>query len=224
MNDLEKYFYKNVDRVIHKFPHYFEIYDRYFARFRGTDVCLVEVGVGDGGSLQMWKHYFGPKASIFGIDISVNANINERQIQVIHGDQGNVEFLKSLPDILNRPIDILIDDGSHVNNDQILTFEILYPQISNNGIYLCEDVQTSYQEQFGGGYLHPMSFVSSMKSRVDELNAWAAEPDFCQIKTDFTRVTYAMHFYPYMVVIEKRLMDYSMRSPVVSGGIHVRKK
>ena len=222
MNDLEKYFLQNKARVIHKFHHYFEIYERHLARFRNQDICIVEIGVGDGGSLQMWRDYFGAKAKIVGIDISVDIQISEPQIRLIHGDQSDGEFLRALPVIIDKGIDILIDDGSHINGDQVKTFEALYHHLKSDGVYICEDLQTSYQDQFGGGYLKSGTFIERMKAAIDELNAWAAEPNTGHLKNGFTRTTHSMHFYPYMVVIEKRPMDIVMRSPVVSGGSHVQ--
>ncbi|HMH33204.1 MAG TPA: hypothetical protein VK543_09260, partial [Puia sp.] len=70
MNDLEKYFNSNTKRRIFKWHHYFEIYDRHFSRFRNKEINILEIGVLHGGSLQMWKEYFGPKAKIYGIDIN----------------------------------------------------------------------------------------------------------------------------------------------------------
>lgn len=224
MNDLETYFYKNTGKAIHKFAHYFEIYERYFSRFRGRDICVVEIGVADGGSLQMWKNYFGPQAEIVGVDISHDIKVQESQIRLINGNQNDDQFLSALPVILGRPIDILIDDGSHINFHQLKTFSALFPAIAEDGIYLCEDVQTSYQEQFGGGYLHPGSFITQMKQMVDQLNAWCAEPGTGHLKTEFTRAAFAIHFYTYAVVIEKRLMDTVLKSPVVSGGVHVQQR
>src|SRR3990167_6145602 len=170
----------------------------------------------------MWKHYFGPGAEIYGVDISANASIIESQIHMIHGDQGDLNFLELLPGKIGRPIDILIDDGSHMNVDQLKTLALLYRHISPDGVYFCEDIQTSYQEQFGGGYQHPGSFITRMKEKIDELNAWCAEPDTEFEKTDFSRTTFGIYFYTYIVVIEKRPMDTVLRSPVVSGGVHVR--
>ena len=223
MNDLERYFYANTKRVIHKFPHYFDIYERHFSRFRGQDVCLVEIGIGDGGSLQMWKDYFGPKAQIIGMDISVeNAIADDPQIRVIHGNQGRAEDLNKLVVSLGRPIDILIDDGSHQCQDQILSFAYLFQVIASNGVYMCEDVQTSYWSNFGGGYKSVGSFIEFMKSHIDQLNGWVAEPNEDFLKTHFMRTTHSIHFYPFAVVLEKMPMDDVMRSPVVSGGPHVR--
>ena len=96
MNDLEKYFTENKERPIHKWKHYFEIYDHHFSRFRGTDVHVIEFGVSQGGSLQMWKEYFGPSAKIFGIDVNPHCKeVEEEQIRVFIGDQEDRKFLKS---------------------------------------------------------------------------------------------------------------------------------
>src|SRR5450631_571956 len=108
MNDLEQHFTKNTGRLIHKYRHYFEIYDRHFSRFRGTDVHVVEFGVSHGGSLQMWKRYFGPQAHIFGIDINPQCKkLEEEQIQIFIGDQDDRRFLQSLAEKIPR-MDILI--------------------------------------------------------------------------------------------------------------------
>jgi len=66
-NPLEKYFRDN--RLIHKWMHYFDVYHRHFERFRGQPIVLVEFGVSQGGSLQMWRDYFGDQATIYGVDI-----------------------------------------------------------------------------------------------------------------------------------------------------------
>ncbi len=71
MNDIEKYFKENTALSIHKWQHYFDVYDRHFSRYRGTDVHIVEFGVSEGGSLQMWKNYFGPDCKIYGVDMKL---------------------------------------------------------------------------------------------------------------------------------------------------------
>jgi 23S rRNA U2552 (ribose-2'-O)-methylase RlmE/FtsJ len=159
MNDLREYFEQNGGKLIHKWIHYFEIYDRYFSKFRGTDVHLVEIGVSQGGSLQMWKDYFGPKARIYGIDVNKDCKqLEEDQVEILIGDQGDIKFLKQLKEAIPR-IDILLDDGGHTMKQQINTFEQLYPAISQKGIYLCEDVHTSYWKKFGGGYRRRGTYI-----------------------------------------------------------------
>ena len=203
MNFLEEYFKNNESRVMHKWMHYFEIYDRYFSRYRGTDVHILEIGIEHGGSLQMWKAYFGSKCKVFGVDINKKCEqVEEDQIKVIIGDQGDKTFLKQLVDDLPR-IDILIYDGSHIMSHQIETFEELFPHIYKNGIYLCEDNHCSYHGRWGGGYKESGSFIEFSKNLIDKLHARHSKTD--ELKIDrFTTSAYAMHYYDGALVIEKR--------------------
>ena len=204
-NDLETFFENHDGRLITKWSHYFKIYDRYLARFRGTDAHLMEVGVCHGGSLQMWKHYLGNKASIYGVDIHPRTlDFKEDQIEIFIGDQEDRAFLKTLKNDTPR-LDILIDDGGHTMEQQINTFDELFPHVSENGVYICEDTHTSYWSSFGGGYLKQGTFIEYVKDKIDELNAFHNNeiPDELE-QTPFTRSAYAMHFYDSVVVIEKR--------------------
>ncbi|MEO6759595.1 MAG: class I SAM-dependent methyltransferase, partial [Saprospiraceae bacterium] len=116
MNDLKKYFDNNTGRVIHKWEHYFEIYDRHFGAFRNKEIVILEIGVFQGGSLQMWKSYFGPKARIYGIDIDPECKkFEEENIEIFIGSQSDKDFLATLKKKI-PPIDILIDDGGHTMN------------------------------------------------------------------------------------------------------------
>ena len=187
--------------------HYFEIYDRYFSRYRGTDVHFLEIGVYHGGSLQMWKDYFGPKAKIFAVDVNPKCKqFEDDQVAIFIGDQADKQFLSRLTRELPR-LDIVIDDGGHGMEQQINSFEVLYPHISPNGIYLCEDMHTSYWKRFGGGYRNPGSFVEYSKNFVDALNAWHFEDKGKGEVSEFTKTTYGLHFYDSVLVIEKRPMS-----------------
>jgi hypothetical protein len=207
MNDLERYFYGNTGRLIHKWKHYFEIYDRHFARFRAKPVVVVEIGVYKGGSLQMWKNYFGPQAQIYGIDIDPQCkSFEEPQIRIAIGSQEDRQFLRTFAQSVPR-IDILIDDGGHTMRQQIAAFEELYSHIDANGVYLCEDLHTSYWGDYGGGYRKPDTFVEYSKNFIDYLNAWHArtEPAAKQLAvSEFTRTTHSLHFYDSILVAEKR--------------------
>lgn len=211
MNDLERYFNENTGRSIHKWRHYFEIYDRHLARFRGTDVQLLEFGVFQGGSLQMWKNYLGPRAKIFGVDINPHCRqVAEPQIEILIGDQGDRIFLKSLAAQIPR-IDILIDDGGHTMNQQISTYEELFQQIDPKGVYICEDLHTSYWADWDGGYQRPGTFIEYSKHFIDSLNAWhSADPSRLDV-SKFTKSVHSLHFYDSMLVIEKRPMEKPVR-------------
>ena len=207
MNDLEKYFTANTGRLIHKWKHFFEIYDRHFSRFRGTDVHLVEFGVSQGGSLQMWKEYFGPRAKIFGIDINPHCKqLEEDQVKIFIGDQENRKFLKSLAKKIPK-IDILVDDGGHSMKQQINTYEELFPYIDENGVYLCEDLHTSYWPKWGGGYKKRGTFIEYSKNFIDALNAWhSLQPARLKV-TDFTKSVHSLHYYDSILVIEKHPIE-----------------
>ena len=207
MNDLEKHFTKNTGRLIHKWKHYFEIYDRHFSRFRGTDVHIVEFGISHGGSLQMWKQYFGSNAKIFGIDINPHCKkLEEEQIEIFIGDQEDRRFLKSLTEKIPK-IDILIDDGGHTMKQQINTYEELFSYIDKNGVYLCEDLHTSYWPKFGGGYKKRGTFIERSKNFIDYINAWHSVQTSRLIVTEFTKSVHSLHYYDSVLVIEKRPIE-----------------
>ena len=207
MNDLEKYFTENTGRLIHKWKHYFEIYDRHFARFRGTDCHVVEFGVSQGGSLQMWKQYFGSNAKIHGIDINPCCKqLEEDQISIWIGDQADRTFLKSLKAEIPR-IDILIDDGGHTMQQQINTFEEMFPCIDTNGVSLCEDLHTSSWPVWGGGYQQPGTFIEYSKTFIDFLHGWHSVQASQFSFTEFTKSAHSLHFYDSVLVIEKRVVE-----------------
>jgi hypothetical protein len=207
MNDLEKYFTENTGGLIHKWRHYFEIYDRHFSRFRGTDVHVVEFGVSQGGSLQMWKQYFGPNAKIFGIDINPHCKqLEEEQIEIFIGDQEDRRFLKSLTEKIPK-IDILIDDGGHTMKQQINTYEELFSCIDKNGVYLCEDLHTSYCPNGEGGYKKRGTFIEYSKNFIDYINAWHSVQTSRLSVTEFTKSVHSLHYYDSVLVIEKRPIE-----------------
>jgi hypothetical protein len=207
MNDLERYFTDNTGRLIHKWWHYFEIYERHLARYRGTHVVIVEFGVSQGGSLQMWKHYFGPDALIYGIDINPHClRLAEPQIEIIIGDQSDRQFLSTLRTRIPH-IDVLIDDGGHTMRQQLATFEELYPHVHANGLYICEDTHTSYWPSWGGGYRRSGTFTERIKQLIDSLHAWHSL-DRKRFTVDmFTRSLHAVHVYDSVVVLEKRTVS-----------------
>lgn len=203
MNDLERYFRDNTGRQIHKWHHYFEIYDRHLARFRGTDVHVLEFGVAQGGSMQMWKAYFGPRCRIYGVDKNPACKaVEEERVEVFIGNQEDRQFLRSLVARVPR-IDVLIDDGGHRMKQQIHTFEELYPNIEAQGVYICEDLHTSYWSSYSGGHRRRGTFIEYAKTLIDAMHAWHSRSKALQV-SDFTRSAHGLHFYDSVLVIEKR--------------------
>lgn len=203
MNDLEKYFNANEGRLIDKWVHYFEIYDRYFGGYRDKEVTILEIGVSHGGSLQMWKSYFGEKAKIYGVDISPECKkFEEENIEIFIGSQSDRGFLRQLKREIPK-IDILIDDGGHTMRQQITTFEELFDHVKSDGIYICEDLHTSYWLNFGGGHKRRGTFVEYTKNLIDKLNAYHSEERSLTVGR-FTRTAHSIHYFDSMIVIEKR--------------------
>jgi hypothetical protein len=205
-NPLARYFFANRGRLIAKWDHYFEIYHRHLQSYRGRSPVVLEIGVYHGGSLQMWKDYFGPGARIVGIDVDPRCRqFEEEQVSVMIGDQEDRAFLAEVRQRLPQ-VDIVIDDGGHTMRQQITSFEELYPHVQPQGVYLCEDIHTSYDPKFGGGYRREGSFLEYSKGLIDRLYAWySAEPERFAVDA-LTRSTYALHFYDSVLVIEKRPM------------------
>lgn len=204
-NPLITYLERNVEgRVVHKWGHYFDIYHRHFARFRGQPLTMIEIGVFNGGSLRMWRDYFGPEATIVGVDVNPGCEqFAEPGIDIVIGNQADRGFLRSLADRYGD-FAILVDDGGHRMEQQIATFEELYPRLRSDGVYLCEDTHTSYTPVFGGGYRQPHTFIETAKLLVDRLNAFHSS-DRSQLAPDeFTYTTDSVHFYTSVVVIEKK--------------------
>lgn len=203
MNDLEKYFRNNNDRLIHKWIHYFDVYDRHFARFRDKEIVILEIGVSHGGSLQMWKSYFGPRAKIFGVDINPSCKaLEEENIQIFIGSQSDKKFLKEVKAKI-PPIDILIDDGGHTMEQQIVSFEALFDHVRDDGVYLCEDLHTSYWPKFGGGYKREGTFIEYSKNFIDQLNAYHSKQHGLRVNK-FTKHVDSIHYYDSILVVEKK--------------------
>ena len=220
---LNQYFWTNQGLPINKWVHYLPIYERYFASFRNRCVMFLEIGTGQGGSSQMWKHYLGPAARIVSIDVREECRqFEDEQVAVRIGDQSDPAFLQSLIDEFGAP-DMVLDDGSHVTAHVNATFDYLYPRMPRDALYLVEDTHTAYWPDYGGGLGNPATFIERMKGIVDELHAGnphnKAKIGQDLPRSDIARLTRAIHFYDSMVVVEKGafLAKQSRSIPFIAG-------
>lgn len=142
-DDLLRHFRAARGRTV-KWAHYFPIYERLLSQYRGRALTLVEVGVGDGGSLQAWRGYLGPSARIIGIDLDAAAKRLEADgFEIIIGDQADPEFW-ALHVAGVGPVDVLIDDGGHSGAQQIVTVACGLPHVRDGGLIVVEDTHTAY--------------------------------------------------------------------------------
>ncbi len=193
---------------------YTQHYDCHLRKFRNKKINLLEIGVGGydrpnkgGKSLRMWKSYF-PKANVFSVDIHNKSRVQEKRIKIFRGSQADEAFMK---EVVSRTgsLDIIIDDGSHINEHVIKTFEILFPHLKLGGVYIIEDTQTSYWPRYGGNShdrTNPGLMMNYFKNLTDSLNHKEFiidnyEPNY------FDQHIVSMHFYHNLIIIHKNLND-----------------
>jgi len=196
-NPLWQHFEKNtVGAGIWKWTHYFDPYHRHLARMASRPVVVVEIGIFSGGSLPMWKKYFGPDSHVIGIDIEPACRAYEAEgISVVIGDQADRNFWRTFRE--SHPhVDVVIDDGGHTPEQQRVTLEEMLPHLRPGGIYICEDIHYTENE-----------FAAFAAGLVGELNARIhIDKDVQKSRpSPFQRDIYAIHFYAYLLVIEKSL-------------------
>lgn len=169
---LLEHFASNKDYKVHKWHHFIPLYDRYFGRYVGKPVRFLEIGVSDGGSLQIWRNYFGPQAIIFGIDIDPRcASLNGKSAQVRIGSQDDPAFLAKVIEEMGG-IDVILDDGSHQMTHIKATLLALFPKIASDGIYAIEDLHTAYWHDFGGGFLFGQNFFKLLTQVIHDMHHW----------------------------------------------------
>jgi hypothetical protein len=215
MSELEHIFYNTAHRICQKWTHYFRIYERFFSKYRGSaDFRMMEIGISQGGSLDMWRAYFGPGAEIVGIDIDPRCRGYEGGRTFVRiGSQEDPSFLRELIGEF-ASFDAVLDDGGHTMNQQITSFEALYPVVRPGGVYMVEDCHTSFHPQYGGSLRQPGTFVEFAKRKVDELNGFHIHSN-PELVTDFTRTTTGMSFFDSIVVFEKGVVE---RPRIVQAG------
>jgi demethylmacrocin O-methyltransferase len=187
-------------------PHYMT----HFRKYKYRRINLIEIGVGGyadpvagGNSLRMWKRYF-PFGSIYSIDIYDKSSLEERRIRIFTGSQVDRDFLMTVHD-RTGDFDLIIDDGSHINEHVIQSFEMLFPFLREGGTYVIEDTQTSYWPDFGGDDRrlgNPRTTMGFFKSLSDCVNYREfAAPDHEPSYYD-QNVT-AVHFYHNLIFVCK---------------------
>lgn len=217
-SELFKIFKNHEGRLLTKWIHYFEVYEEYLEKYRDKEINILEIGIHRGGSLQMWKEYFGIKANIYGVDINPECkDFEEDKIKVFIGDQSNRKFLKEL--VSKTPeFDIIIDDGGHSSKQQITSFEELYGHVKGDGVYIVEDTHTNFWPKYQRGVRK--SFLEYSKKLVDQLHAWHFEEDRSMRRfaippkkregifdvAEFTATTKSINFYNSMVVFKKNII------------------
>ena len=160
--------FENSPHPSFKHTTYFSVYDKLFSQYRNKEITFVEVGVLQGGSLFMWREFFGPKARIIGIDLNPRAKKWEEEGFEIHiGDQEDPNFWRKFITEVG-PIDVFLDDGGHTYAQQIVTAECVLGSICDGGILVIEDTHTSFMDGFGD---RNHSLIDYAKLWIDKINS-----------------------------------------------------
>ncbi len=208
---------------------YTQHYMTHLKKFRCKRINLLEIGVGGydnpykgGHSLRMWKRYF-PFGKIYSMDVYDKSFLQEKRIKIYKGSQVDKDFLDKVVSEIDG-LDVIIDDGSHINEHVIQTFNYLFPLLKDGGLYIIEDVQTSYWEFFGGdsrNLNNPKTMMAYFKSLTDSLN----HEEFLlrdYLPNYFDKKIISMHFYHNMIFIYKGNND--EKSNLVDGNVNYKGK
>jgi hypothetical protein len=203
--------FRSARRGVVKWVHYIPVYERLLSLHRGHPITLVEIGVGDGGSLEVWRRYLGSAARIVGIDCAPEAKrLEDEGFEIIIGDQADPGFLaRHLARV--GPIDILIDDGGHTHVQQIVTVASAVPHIRDGGVIVVEDTHSAYMpkpypaaRRFGF-MAFAQHVVDAMHRRSPEVTAPADDA------MGFAQSIHRVEFFESMVVfhVDRRLCGQS---------------
>ena len=211
---------------------YLKVYEPLFAPLRDKPLTILEIGVLNGASLRTWREYF-PAAHIVGADIDPLARLfRGPRVDVEYMDQSNLEDLIRVG-AKHQPFDLIIEDGSHIWDHQILTLRTLFPFLRAGGFYVVEDLQTNYGEMvqdYRG--MASESCVEFLKRWLDYLvadNMLSLQTVEDAFLRTYGRAARSISFYKRMCVIEKRELplppgarEFGPLAPPASGGEAVR--
>lgn len=182
--------YKNhTGKVSDKWSSYLTEYDRLFSPYREQNISILEIGVQNGGSLEIWSQYF-PNANIFvGCDINPNCgnlSFKDARIKVVVGDATKVDVMAKIL-AHSAQFDLIIEDGSHISSDIVKAFALYFPALKNGGLFVAEDLHCSYWQEFEGGIYQPYSALSFFKHLIDMINHehWGVEKTRAKLITGF---------------------------------------
>lgn len=171
-SSLEQLYSNHAGKVSDKWLLYLKEYERLFNSYRNDAIHLLEVGVQNGGSLEIWSKYFPNAQKLVGCDINEKCRslkYDHKNIFVLIGDIASAETKANILQLSNK-YDIIIDDGSHTSPDVIKTFLLYFEALTDDGLYIVEDIHCSYWEEFDGGLYEHMSSISFFKRLVDIIN------------------------------------------------------
>ena len=200
INNKKKTFdlFNQSEKFSTKHSKYFSVYDQLFSKYQHKNITFVEIGILDGGSLLIWKKFFGPKSRIIGIDQNpLCKKLQNNDYEIFIGSQSDSNFWKSFFNQVGN-VDIILDDGGHTNEQQIITTINCIPNINDDGLMVVEDVHCSYQKNFGNP--NNYSFVNFAKKKIDDVNF--TFPNLGRMKNSLNEYIYSLQFFESIVAFK----------------------
>ncbi|MFV2044511.1 MAG: class I SAM-dependent methyltransferase [Anaerolineales bacterium] len=182
---------KHQGKVSDKWELYLNAYERLLAEYRGKPIGVLEIGVGDGGSLEILSEFFPEAKKLVGCDINPDCaklEFDDPRIEVVIGDVNSPNTQAQI--IARQPtFDVIVDDGSHTSSDIIKSFVSYLPHLNDGGIYIVEDLHCSYWAEYEGGLFEPFSSIAFLKRLVDVINYehWGLDTGRSAIFKEFER-------------------------------------
>jgi len=179
---------------------YMDIYEKYFDKLKDNDLKILEIGVARGRSLRTWEEYF-TKAKIYGIDIKEKCEkYSTERIKIFIGKQNDINLVNKVIDEVGE-LDIIIDDGSHTMIDQKGSCDKFFPFLKEGGIYIIEDLCTSYRRRnYNGGFRNVHTTIEFLKRMLDTLHYEIHG----QCWDKFVDKIYSIHMYKRIAFIFKK--------------------
>ena len=190
-----------------KWSNYFEIYEKLFKKFLNQKLTFVEIGVGNGGSLFMWKNFFGNKARIIGIELNPDAKKLEKfGFEIYIGDQSTKKFWENFYKKVGK-IDILLDDGGHKGIQQITSVVESIKHIKNDGMILVEDTCSSFMTDKAFRIHRKYSFINFCNLIIEGIHR--RNPFVNKKKNLFSNRIHSIFFYESLtqINISNKLKD-----------------
>jgi hypothetical protein len=172
MKSLEELHQQHQGKVSDKWSSYLREYDRLFSEYRDQPINLLEIGIQNGGSLEIWGQYFQNAQCLVGCDINPDCeklSYDDPRLKVVIGDANTDQSEQAILSSA-ATFDLIVDDGSHRSSDIIRTFARYFPYLKDGGLFVAEDLHCSYWQEFEGGLFDPNSSIGFFKLLADIIN------------------------------------------------------
>jgi hypothetical protein len=218
--DLKDLYSRHTGKLSDKWELYLSAYQQEFESYRQKEINFLEIGIQNGGSLQIWSEFFPIAKSLIGCDIDLNCaqlEYEDNRISVVIGDASELDTQAKIFDI-SPTLDVVIDDGSHTSADIIKGFLRYFSSISDGGLYVAEDLHCSYWSEFQGGLYYPYSSMAFFKRIADVINhdSWGIDREPASVLSGFSEC--------YGVAIEEDLLEKVHSVKFVNSMCFIQKK